>query len=256
MRLEVVDLPISVLPDRLGHELLDAHDEHVLVVRAVEDADAPLARRGRVDAPQEVVAQLLLGRDAEAGDPRPLRVEGGDRPCGSARPCRHRRAPGGRRAAIGRPRPTAAPGIRRARRAAPSTRACAASLSPSKPGVPRGSIAARSGRVPGATRSRSRKLTSASARSGTGRRTAGGRSRPASRGLAAIRSRANARAVRAATRWRSGRREATSGTRPRRRAGCRWSGQHPSRRPSSRRRAPSLPGRRCPDSRRACHSMP
>ena len=77
MRLEVVDLLKSILPDRCGHELLDANDEHILVVRAVEDADAALARGGGVDPPQEVVAELLLGRHAERRHPRPLRVEGG-----------------------------------------------------------------------------------------------------------------------------------------------------------------------------------
>ncbi len=76
--LEGVDLVVPVLPDGLRDELVDAHDQDVLVVRPVEDADAPLARRGRVDAPEVVVAQLLLRRDAEAGDPGALRVERAD----------------------------------------------------------------------------------------------------------------------------------------------------------------------------------
>ena len=57
--LEVVDAVVARLPLLLGDEVVDADDEHVLVVRAVEHADLPAARLGLVDAPQEVVGQLL-----------------------------------------------------------------------------------------------------------------------------------------------------------------------------------------------------
>ena len=77
MRLEGVDALVSVLPDLLGHELLDPDHEHVLVVRPVEDTDAALAGSRGVHSPQEVVAQLLLGRHPESGHARALRVEGG-----------------------------------------------------------------------------------------------------------------------------------------------------------------------------------
>ena len=59
--LEVVDRVVARAPQRLGREVLDAHDEHVLVVRAVEDADHAVGGRGLVVAPEEVVRELLAG---------------------------------------------------------------------------------------------------------------------------------------------------------------------------------------------------
>ena len=74
--LEVVDRVVAPLPDRLRHEIVDAHDEHVLVVRAVEDADHPLRRACGVDAPEEVVRELGGRRLLEGDDVAPLRVDG------------------------------------------------------------------------------------------------------------------------------------------------------------------------------------
>ncbi len=54
---------------------MDANDEDVLVMRAIEDPDLALARRVPVDTPQEVVTELLRGRDLERGDRAALRVE-------------------------------------------------------------------------------------------------------------------------------------------------------------------------------------
>jgi hypothetical protein len=54
---------------------VDAYDEHVLVVRAVEDADLALARNLLVDPPQVVVRELLRCRHLERGDNAALRVE-------------------------------------------------------------------------------------------------------------------------------------------------------------------------------------
>ena len=54
---------------------MDAHDEDVLVVGAVEDADLALARDAPVDAPEVVVGELLGRRDLERGDGTALRVE-------------------------------------------------------------------------------------------------------------------------------------------------------------------------------------
>ena len=39
-----------------------AHDQHLLVVRAVEDADAPALGQALAGAPQEVVVELLRAR--------------------------------------------------------------------------------------------------------------------------------------------------------------------------------------------------
>jgi len=66
--LEVADVPVALLPDGLGDEPMHAHDEHVLVVGAVEDGELALARCVAVDAPEEVVLPLLLAGHAEGGD--------------------------------------------------------------------------------------------------------------------------------------------------------------------------------------------
>ena len=58
--LPLVDEVVARLPDWLGHELVHAHDQHILVVRAIEYRDLALGRRMRMDAPQEVV-RLLFG---------------------------------------------------------------------------------------------------------------------------------------------------------------------------------------------------
>ena len=73
--LEVVDLVVAGRPDLARDEAVDADHEDVLVVRAVEDPDLALARRVPVDPPQEVVAELLRGRDLERRDRAALRVE-------------------------------------------------------------------------------------------------------------------------------------------------------------------------------------
>ena len=70
---------VALLPDLLRGELLDAHDEHVLVVRAVEDADLAALREHVVDAPEEVVRELGRARGLEAGDAHAHRVEAAER---------------------------------------------------------------------------------------------------------------------------------------------------------------------------------
>ena len=68
-----VDVLEALLPDLLSHERcrqvlayqilgMDADDEHLLVVGAVEDADTATLRDRLVGAPQEVVVELLRGR--------------------------------------------------------------------------------------------------------------------------------------------------------------------------------------------------
>ena len=74
--LEGVDLAVARL-DLLGRrELAHLDDEHLLVVRAVEDADRAAARRGLVHAPEEIVGALLLARRAEGGDVHAERAGG------------------------------------------------------------------------------------------------------------------------------------------------------------------------------------
>ena len=70
-------LPIKLLGQFLAREqfLVDAHDEHVFVMRAVEDADLAAARRGLMNAPEKIVRKFLRGRRLETGDAAALRVE-------------------------------------------------------------------------------------------------------------------------------------------------------------------------------------
>ena len=73
--LEGVDGLEAPAPHVLGDQSVDAHDEDVLVVGAVEDADHPLLGDIAVDAPQEVVRLLQRSGLLEGGDPAPLRVD-------------------------------------------------------------------------------------------------------------------------------------------------------------------------------------
>ena len=73
-RLEVPDVLVAPLDDVGLGPPVDADDQDVLVVRPVEHADHPLLRRLLVDAPQEVVPELLLRRRLERRDADALRV--------------------------------------------------------------------------------------------------------------------------------------------------------------------------------------
>ena len=77
--LELVDLVVAALDRRRLGELVDPHDQDVLVVGAVEDADVARLRQGVADPPQEAVLALLVGGRLEAGDLHALRVDQADR---------------------------------------------------------------------------------------------------------------------------------------------------------------------------------
>src|SRR5262245_45090585 len=86
--LEVANVLVALLPnvlgDQLGGELLprqqlvvNADDERLLIVAAVEDADAPALRQRLHRAPQEVMIELFVGRRLERVDLTALRVDAG-----------------------------------------------------------------------------------------------------------------------------------------------------------------------------------
>jgi len=76
--LEVVDRAVAALDLRGVGEAAHPGDQHVLVVRAVEDTDVAGLRQPLLDAPEEVVRALLLGGGLEAVDPYALRVDQAD----------------------------------------------------------------------------------------------------------------------------------------------------------------------------------
>ena len=76
--LERGDVVVALLDLVGGGELAHPPDEHVLVVRAVEDADLADGGQLLLDPPQEVVAELLLGGALEGRELHALRVDGAD----------------------------------------------------------------------------------------------------------------------------------------------------------------------------------
>ena len=73
--LPLVDVSIASAPGRPGHQVVDPHHEHVLVVAPVEDRDMAGGRRPEVDAPQVVVRALAVTGDLEAHHAASLGVE-------------------------------------------------------------------------------------------------------------------------------------------------------------------------------------
>src|SRR6202171_1805916 len=78
LSLELVDQSISPLDHFWLGQLMDAGDQDVLVMRAIEDSDLARNRQVLADAPQEAVPLLLGSRSFEGGDRNPLRVEVAD----------------------------------------------------------------------------------------------------------------------------------------------------------------------------------
>ena len=74
LALEGVDLGVALRPLRPRHQVVDADDEDVFVVRAVEDADLSRSRQGAADAPEELVPPLLGSRGLERRRPNAFRV--------------------------------------------------------------------------------------------------------------------------------------------------------------------------------------
>src|SRR5712692_9008105 len=72
--LEIVDLPVPMIPDLLGNEFVNSLDENALVVAPVEDRKFSLPRHLLVFSPQETMIELFGSRFFEVGDPDSLGV--------------------------------------------------------------------------------------------------------------------------------------------------------------------------------------
>src|SRR5687767_14618853 len=75
--LEVGDELVPAGPHIAWHQLVDADDEYLFVVRSVENADLALPGDALVHTPQEVVGLFLRGWHLEARYLAALRVESG-----------------------------------------------------------------------------------------------------------------------------------------------------------------------------------
>src|SRR6266540_3089641 len=75
LALEAVDLVVPLAPLLRRHQVVHPDDQHILVVRAVEDAEVAGGRHLAADPPQEVVPALLGRRRLEGLDVAALRVE-------------------------------------------------------------------------------------------------------------------------------------------------------------------------------------
>src|SRR5689334_6982022 len=60
--LKIVDFLVASLPDRFGNQVLHASDQHIFVMRTIEDTDAAFAGRVFMHAPQEIMRQIFLSR--------------------------------------------------------------------------------------------------------------------------------------------------------------------------------------------------
>src|SRR3984957_19061915 len=74
--LEVVDQTVAARPDTFRDEIVNANDEDILVVRAVEYDDFAASRRGLVRSPQKIVRSLFRGGLFEGCNAATLRVHG------------------------------------------------------------------------------------------------------------------------------------------------------------------------------------
>src|SRR3546814_15711629 len=75
LRLELVDLVITLAPFGLARETLDALDQHPAVPAPIEDGDFAVARQPLPEAPQEM-ARIFLGPRVPAR-PSPEARQGG-----------------------------------------------------------------------------------------------------------------------------------------------------------------------------------
>src|SRR5207245_11473539 len=82
--LEAVDELVTALDDVQGSQTVHPHDEHVLVMRAIEDADLADVREATADPPQEAMAFFLGGRLLQGCDLDRLRVQGANSVCDGA----------------------------------------------------------------------------------------------------------------------------------------------------------------------------
>ena len=73
--LEVVDARIALGGHLPGHQVMHARDQHVFIVRAIENADPATGRRMGMDPPKKIVRKFLSIRLLETGHFGALRIQ-------------------------------------------------------------------------------------------------------------------------------------------------------------------------------------
>src|SRR5215469_2445068 len=73
--LKVVNGCVAATPGFLWHQVMHAHDQHVLVVGAIENTDDTSAWSDPVDAPEEVMVQFPSCRDFKRTHLASLRID-------------------------------------------------------------------------------------------------------------------------------------------------------------------------------------
>src|ERR1700719_890583 len=75
--LKIIDFTVALGPLRLRDKVMNANDEHVFILGAIENSDITNGRNRFVDAPEEIVG-LFFGRGyLERGDMASLRINTG-----------------------------------------------------------------------------------------------------------------------------------------------------------------------------------
>src|SRR5271170_2087427 len=72
--LEIVDQIIALRPNLFGHDLVHPRNQHVFIMGAVENYHLAVSGSLTMNAPEEIVSQLLRGRLLEADYRTSLRV--------------------------------------------------------------------------------------------------------------------------------------------------------------------------------------
>lgn|SRR5260363_95614 len=75
VHLEIVDEVVTLFPDLLLDEILDARDQDILVMGAIKHTKHSGFRQSLLDAPKEVMSEFLLRRGFEAVMVDALRVD-------------------------------------------------------------------------------------------------------------------------------------------------------------------------------------
>src|ERR1700694_877545 len=76
--LKVVNGCVAATPGFFWHHVMHAHDQHLLIVRAIENANDTSAWSDPMHTPEEVMVQFPRGRDFKRTHLASLRIDSGE----------------------------------------------------------------------------------------------------------------------------------------------------------------------------------